>query len=36
LLTSRYMERIGDHAVSISERVQYFLTGDYRVFHSDN
>jgi phosphate transport system protein len=36
LLTSRYLERIGDHAVSISERVQYFLTGDYRVFHSDN
>lgn len=36
LLTSRYMERIGDHAVSISERVQYFLTGDYRVFHSDS
>jgi phosphate transport system protein len=36
LLTSRYLERIGDHAVSISERVQYFLTGDYGVFHSDN
>jgi phosphate transport system protein len=36
LLTSRYLERIGDHAVSISERVQYFLTGDYRVFHSDS
>jgi phosphate transport system protein len=36
LLISRYLERIGDHAVSISERVQYFLTGDYRVFHSDN
>jgi phosphate transport system protein len=36
LLTSRYLERVGDHAVSISERVQYFLTGDYRVFHSDN
>ena len=36
LLTSRYLERIGDHAVSISERVQYFLTGDYGVFHTDS
>ena len=36
LLTSRYLERIGDHAVSIGERVQYFLTGDYKVFHCDS
>ena len=36
LLTSRYLERIGDHAVSISERIQYFLTGDYGVFHTDS
>jgi len=36
LLTSRYLERIGDHAVSIGERVQYFLTGDYKVFHWDS
>jgi phosphate transport system protein len=35
-LVIRYLERIGDHSVSIGERVQYFLTGDYRVFHSDN
>ena len=35
-LVIRYLERVGDHSVSIGERVQYFLTGDYKVFHSDN
>ncbi|OPL17504.1 MAG: hypothetical protein AVO38_00530 [delta proteobacterium ML8_D] len=34
-LVARYLERVGDHSVSIAERVQYYLRGDYRVFHSD-
>jgi phosphate transport system protein len=34
-LISRYMERIGDQAVNIGERVLFFLTGDYKIFHDD-
>ena len=34
-LASRYLERVGDQAVNIGERVLYFLTGDYKVFHDD-
>ena len=34
-LASRYLERIGDQSVNIGDRVQYFLTGDYGVFHDD-
>lgn len=32
-LVSRYLERVGDQAVNIGDRVLYFLTGDYTVFH---
>ena len=34
-LVSRYLERIGDQSVNIGDRVLYFLTGDYSVFHDD-
>jgi phosphate transport system protein len=34
-LVARYLERVGDHSVSIGERVQYYLTGNYKVFHDD-
>ena len=27
-MISRYLERIGDHAVNLGERIRYFLTGD--------
>jgi len=35
VLASRYLERIGDQSVNIGDRVLYFLTGDYSVFHDD-
>ncbi|MCJ7665368.1 MAG: phosphate signaling complex protein PhoU, partial [Actinobacteria bacterium] len=35
VLASRYLERIGDQSVNIGDRVLYFLTGDYSVFHND-
>jgi phosphate transport system protein len=34
-LISRYIERIGKNSVNIGERVVYFLTGDFKVIHSD-
>jgi phosphate transport system protein len=33
VLASRYLERIGDQSVNIGQRVLYFLSGDYKVFH---
>ncbi|HEY4695574.1 MAG TPA: phosphate signaling complex protein PhoU [Candidatus Hydromicrobium sp.] len=35
VLASRYLERIGDQSVNIGQRVLYFLTGDYTVFHDN-
>lgn len=32
-LAGRYLERMGDQSVNIGDRVLYFLTGDYTVFH---
>ncbi len=32
-MIARYLERIGDQAVNFGERVQFLLTGEYRVFH---
>ncbi len=34
-LVSRYIARIGENSVNIGERVAYFLTGDFKVIHSD-
>ena len=34
-LASRYLERIGDNAVNVGDRVLYFLTGDFKSIHSD-
>ena len=30
LMTAKYMERIGDHAVNIAEWVEYAITGNHR------
>ena len=30
LMTAKYFERIGDHAVNIAEWVEYFITGQHR------
>ncbi|MBN2072750.1 MAG: phosphate signaling complex protein PhoU [Actinobacteria bacterium] len=34
-LVSRYLERIGDQSVNIGDRILYFQTGDYSVFHDN-
>jgi phosphate transport system protein len=34
-LAGRYLERMGDQSVNIGDRVLYFLTGDYTVFHGN-
>lgn len=35
-LASRYLERIGDNAVNIGDRVLYYVTGDFKTIHSDD
>ena len=30
LMTAKYFERIGDHAVNIAEWVEYSITGEHR------
>lgn len=32
MVTSRYLERVGDHAVHIAEHVAFLLTGEFREF----
>jgi phosphate transport system protein len=34
-MISRYLERIGDQSVNVGERVQFFLTGEYKIFHEE-
>lgn len=34
-LAGRYLERIGDQAVNVGERVLYFLTGDFKNIHDE-
>jgi phosphate transport system protein len=34
-LASRYLERIGDNAVNVGDRVLYYLTGDFKSIHGD-
>ena len=34
-LASRYLERIGDQAINVAERVLIFLTGDYKILHDE-
>ena len=38
LMTAKYFERIGDHAVNIAEWVEYSITGKHRSgsSHTDN
>ncbi len=34
-LAGRYLERIGDQAVNVGERVMYVLTGEFKNIHDD-